>query len=395
MQNKRLEKIKSARSLNDILSVISDIEFEFRNSKVVVDKLVASLSTEIQIDHRDGSRKTRKVVKDEKFVAPNVKTLQKHVGVLTKLYDNTLELDAAEAMIKQAYAGNKKQPAALAAVKALRIDVENSIDDAFAALSEIGTKHLPTEMQTLVDKITANIVKTVSPDSYKDIKRLVYVVPDPAEANMFQFCEYIGLEELQNSEGFKYDMYYIVVTGVINNEGEATYYVNSLPDFKIPGKYPKGAAVENVREAEKRVALLLAHNNFILALDKLPLPLDTQRAKNTGITNIKGVVSATVKNDELTVLLDPSITTHAAVQKIVLELLARLNGVVGARKGSKAFIYKEGTIKGAKAIRFALVPDVENVKAARPINVARLNEVAEILSLNDKQRDALRFALQS
>lgn len=392
--SKRLEKIKNARSLNDIVSIVDDIAFEFKNSKAVVDKLIQSLSAEITFDSRDAGSGRRRVVKvkDEGFVAPNVKELQKHVGVIHKLYDNVLELDAAEALVKQAFAGNKKQKAALEAIRDLKKDIDDSLNDAFDTLNEIANKHMPSQMTELVDGLTKYLIDTLDVGAYKNIFRNVYVVPDTTDKHLFQFCAYIGIESLKNTSGYVFDQYYVVLTGVISNSGTASYFLNSFPDFKAPGRYPIGQSVADVSAARKRLGMLLAHNSLVLDLDKLPLPIDDQRAANVGITNLSGVEKATVKDDELTVILAPTIKTDNAVQKVVIEILGRLNAVVGTRKSSKVFTYKVGTVKGQKAVKFALV---SNVGGKGNFNLGQLNEVADMLNLTPKQREALRFALQS
>lgn len=389
MASKRLEKIKKARSLNDVLDVIKDIAFEFKNSQAVVGRLISSLSAEISFDAR-GTRPRAKVV-DTKFVAPKAAELQKHTAVIDKLYANVLELDAAEAMVKQAFAGHKKQKAALAAIADLKADVDASINDAFDALQEIANKHLPASMTKFVDGVTEYLLDVVDSKTFKDIFRQTYVTFDQEDKAALHFSEYIGLEGLKTTSGFTFDQYYVVVTGVINKTGAMTYYVNSFPDFKVPGKYPIGKEVADLNAAKKHIAILLAHNDFAVTGDKLPLPVDDSRAKNSGITSLKGVEKVAVVDDELIVSLAPTVKTDTMVNKIVIEIMARLKSILNNRTSKNIFTYKVSTVKGKKTIKFILVPNTD--RSTKDINLDRLHEVSDFMGLTPAQQKALKFAL--
>lgn len=390
---KRLDEIKAARSLNDIADIVSDIAYEFKNSSSIVKRLVASLSAEIVLDHH-AKTTTKTAVKDDGYTAPKTAELKKHVDVIYRLYDNVVELDAAEAMIKQAFAGNKKQAAVLASIKALKADIDDSINDAFAALDSIATNHMPKQMAKMSDGIEAHLISSIKASSYKDIHRQVSVVPGQEDKTAMQFCEYFGVEALKDSKGYTYDVYYVVLTCVIDKLGNAQFYVNSFPDFKQPGKYPLGKDVKDLRTATKHVDILLSHNDFKTDHERQPLPFDTDRASTMGLARIKGVSAVSVKNDELLVKLAPAIVDEksAAAQRVLIDVLARLNAVVGAKKNSKVFNYKFGTSAGAKAFKFILVPNVD--KNAVHFSVDKMRDAAEVLGLTDAQQTALRFALQ-
>ena len=389
MNSKRLDKIKSARSLSDILDIVSEIAYEFKNSSAVVKKVVNSLSTEIVMDQRRAKPKTG--VEDTAFVAPKLSELKKHVDVVQKLYDNVVELDAAEAMMKQSFTGNSKLPAALKAVKELKANIDASINDAFEALSEVAGKHLPKKMAVLVDGLTSHVIDVLPTKSYKNISRQVYVVPDQEDASMFHFCDYIGIEGLQNAQGFTYDRYYVIVTGVVSKAGVMKFHVNSLPDFKIPGRYPLGKEFTTLKEATKHVDLLLDHNNFVVDFEKQVLPLDDTRAKTSGLTTIKGIESVRIENDEITAILAPSVTTEKAAEAVRLDLQARLNSIVGLKKKDQLFQYKFVRRGSKRAVKFILTP---NVGRKMTTSIEKLHEISEQMGLTDKQQAALRFALQ-
>lgn len=389
--NKRIEKIKGARSLNDVLDVVSDIAYEFKNSSAIVNKLVSSLSAEIVMDMRDtrASKEARKASVQENFKAPALADLKKHTDVVNRLHDNVLELDAAEAMIKQSFAGHKKLAPALKAIKELKADIDASLNDAFDALEAVAEKHVPSKLARTTDALVGHLIDVLPAKTYKDVFKSLYVVPDK-ESGQFQFCSYLGIEGLKNLQGFTYDQYYFIVTGVINKQGVMRMYINGLPNFKIPGSYPLGKEFADTNAAKKQINLLLDHNNFVVDHEKLPMPVDEQRAKTAGFTNIKGVESVEVKEDEFIAVLQPGITDRAA-NLVVQDLLARLNSIVGATKNDKVFQYKPVRRGTKKAIKIILVP---NIGRKMNLSLQQLDEVAEQLGMSDRQKSAMRFALQ-
>lgn len=390
--NKRIEKIKGARSLNDVLDVVSDIAYEFKNSSAIVNKLVSSLSAEIVMDMRDtrASKEARKASVQENFKAPALADLKKHTDVVNRLHDNVLELDAAEAMIKQSFAGHKKLAPALKAIKELKADIDASLNDAFDALEAVAEKHVPSKLSRTVDTLVGHLIDVLPAKTYKDVFKSLYVVPDKATAGQFEFCAYIGVEGLKNLQGFTYDQYYFIVTAVINKQGAMHMHINGLPNFKIPGSYPLGKEFADTNAAKKQINLLLDHNNFVVDHEKLPMPVDEQRAKTAGFTNIKGVESVEVKDDEFIAVLQPGITDRAA-NLVVQDLLARLNSIVGATKNDKVFQYKPVRRGTKKAIKIILVP---NIGRKMNLSLQQLDEVAEQLGMSDRQKSAMRFALQ-
>lgn len=384
--SKRLDKIKAARNINEILDVVSDIAYEFKNSSAVVSKLVASLSATLVMDVRN---KTPKTI-DTDFKPPKAAELKKHVDVVNKLYDNVVELDAAEAMVKQSFAGNKKQAAALAAIRDLKRSIDDSINDAFDALGAIATKHVPTKFAKLTDAITSHLLDHLPSTSYKDIFRQLYVVPDPTESGFFHFCEYIGIDGLKNAQGFEYAAYYIVVTGVVEKTGVMKFHVNGLPDFKVPGRYPVGREVLDLSGAKKHIDMLLDHNNFVVDHERRPMPIDGDRATTAGFTSLPGVASVKIDDDALIAVLKSGLSAEQIAQANV-EIRARLSSIVGRKSGT---LFQSKLVRnGSKqALKFILVSDVGK---KMNISLQRLDEVSELMGLTDRQKTALRFALQN
>lgn len=389
----RKETIKNARSLNDVVDIVNDIAFEFKNSASVVKRLISSLSSkEITMDWRDTDNAAHERSREDvKFVAPKIAHLSKHVEVINKLYDNLLDLSSAEAMVKQSFAGHKNQAGALKQIAALKNEVRSAVEDAFEALSLIAQKHVPTKLDNLADGLKSHIIDELPTAAYKDIlPRQTYVIPDPKESGSFHFCDYIGIDGLKDESNYSYDDYYIVVTCVITKEGAAEFFVNGFPDFKTPGKYPLGVQVKALADAKRTVSHIFAANHFITEHERLALPITGDRAKESGIANIEGVTGVDVDDDELVVYVRADITKKNA-DSVINAVLGTLNRVAGTRKNDTRFKHSMVRREGKKALSFILTPNIGN-----KVNIAvtKLREVGEVLGLTDKQLEAFKFAMQ-
>ena len=388
--SKRMEQIKKARSLNDIADVVEDIAFELKNSKAIVNTLVSSMSAEVVFDARQ-QRPRAGGTKDAAYKAPKLKDIKKHSDVVNRLYASSDELDAAEASLKQAFAGNKRQKVILQEIAHLKSEVNDTLNAALDALQEMAEQHAPAPLTKLTDSLVSYMLDAIDQKQYTDMNRQVFVVNDEDDHSLMHFSNYIGVENLKATSGFTYDTYYVVLTGVVTQEGKLSFFLNSFPDFKVPGKFPIGKEVKNIEEVRRRLDLLLAHNDIAISLDKLPMPIDKNKAKNLGMTSLKGVEDVTVDDDSLIVLMTPGITQKAELE-IVIGIKARLRAITGNK--DVVSTYKKSTIKGKPALTFILVPDV-GAKKGKHLNLERLDEVAEMLDLDDKQKKALRFALQN
>lgn len=390
MSTARIEAIRKARSLNDLLTIVGQIEKEYQKNEGAVTELAESISNEeIVMDGRNRNPSTVKVVK---YVAPKPAELKKHWAVINSMYDSIMELDAAEAVMKQSFAGNKKTPAALKALRDLKADVNEKLNHAFDAINNIADKHIPYEMQKMSDKVISFLIDHLNPKSYKNMYRQVYVAPvDKA----MHFSVYVTVEGLKTESGFVFDQYNFVLTGVVGQDGTIEYFLTSIPDFKSPGRFPLGKQVTSIPDAQKRVDILLAHNDFLLTNDKLPLPFDEERAKTSGMTNLKNVENVAIKNDDIIVTMSPEVKTDKVLENTIIDVMARLNGLIGGNARNKTlFTYKVATRGGKKVVTFSLVANVAGKDKPLLINNEKLADVKQLLNLTDKQVEALKFAIQ-
>lgn len=390
MTSPRIEKIRKTRSVVDLMAIVEEIQKESTNNSKIVSNLIESLSAdEIYFDERRPEKSVTRV----KIKVPAKGVLEKHLSVLNKLHANIEELDAAEALLKTGFAGNRKATEAFKAVKELRQDIDNKLNDAFDALNSLAEKHLPTEIQDFSDKLERYLIKNIPHQSYGDMHKEFYVAPGKAKDEIDFSC-YISLDDLKDSKGYVHRDFYFVLTGVIDKTGNMRLHLNTFPEYKLPGSYPLGKEVANENAMKMRASMLLAHNNFELEHKKLTFPVSETKAKNLGLDSIKGVNQVFIHDDEMVLIIDPTVKDNK-VTDLAGSIIARLRGVIGQQ--SVHFKYTLGKAKGKRALKFILTPNEERGQVNKDlrINSAKLSELTHALDLKPAQVEALKHALQS
>jgi len=411
----RQAKIRKARSVNDLIDVLDEIAKDVtRNSKALVG-LVNSLSSvsgnsidtdEIKISHTGkgpvptSTKISTKVspttdtlgVKLEKFIVPPKHKLEKSVSVLQALYDNAKELDSVEALLTQSFAGAKNQAKALSAVQSLKEEVDRSIHAALSTLSELADKHLPSEMQRLNKKLIGFVLDTVDPTSYSDITEIVYVAP---KGDDILFSLYLCLENLKDDRGYTYSEFYIVLTGVVRSN-TIKYYLNTLPDFKIPGGYDVGKEVQNEKDAVRRLQLLLSANDILSDAERRHIPATTEDLRAKNIHKLSFVDNVEVKDDAIFVWLKAN-TPPSKYNTLITSVIPALKSALGLSSRSKSIFKWKVKKQGAKtALEFILTPDIRSdEKDQLSLNLTRLNELQRALDLTPEELTHIKKALKS
>lgn len=402
MKEDRFERIRKVRSLKDLTEILSGVKKEITLNGVTASRLKATVATAADETYTLGQpgrvrkigtkTRTKRIdfsAKISGFKAPSKASMEKHSKLLQGLYDNAKELDAIEAMLRSQFPGIKAQKAAIDAIEALREEVDSSLHTALEALNTVASKHIPKEMESLRDRAVAWLIDNLPENQYEDIGYMEYatVGDQPGEVS---FSVYIEISMLKNGHGYVFDEYFITLTGVVNAKGGIAYFVNALPDFKVPGKFPLGKQVDSESAMTQRISMLLAHNDVAPHLDKAPLPLhDAEDAASKGFTAIRGVKGAQVKDDAL--YLEIASTTNAAQQKKIVSETSQLLNLAMRRKKDAAISHKKVT-KGAKTfLKFILVFKPGTTPTS--VNAARLSEISHILDLTPDQMRKLRTSM--
>lgn len=399
----RFERIRKVRSLRDLTDILASVEKDITAGVSAAARLranqVATAADETYVIGEPGrvrrigtKTKTRKIdfsAKIAGFKAPSKASMEKHAKLLQGMYDNAKELDAIEAMLRTSFNGIKAQKAAIDAIVRLRKEVDTSLHSALETLNDVAAKHIPKEMESLRDQAVAWLLDNLPADQYEDLGHMEYVTvgDNPGEVS---FSVYIEISMLKNSHGYVFDEYFITLTGVVNAKGGIAYFVNALPDFKVPGKFPVGKQVTSESAMTQRISMLLAHNDVAPHIDKAPLPLhDSKDAASQGFTAIKGVKSAMVKDDAL--YLEIPATASAQGQKRIVSETVQLLNLAMRRKKDAAISHKKVTKGGKTYLKFILV--FKPGATPTSVNTSRLNEISHILDLDDNQMRSLRRSM--
>lgn len=433
----RLEKVRKARSLNDVISIVKDIAKDVVGHKKIITKgMTATAATKpteetLEIDHgghgpsklpkkpkkKYGTKPQKPAgagVKVEEFVAPPVKKIKEQSSLIHDLEENFHSLEAAEAMIKQAFSRATKQATALKGIQALKDEVQGMLDKAYELLQDISLKHLPDQLQELNQSLFDFMIEQIPQTKYEDITQHIFVTMHETDqpageakakgpskikiASEFSFHCYNVVHNLKTSSDWKFPQYVMALTGVVDKNMKMRFYLNALPDFKAPGKAPLGAEVNDADDLVRRAMLLLAHNDVVTEFDQKPMPLTTQEAEHRGFHRIAGVKSAKVVADELRITVLPGKATQANLQKIELEVRSLLQGVVGNLKRKRTVIMPKVAKNkaGETVIRFRLIPDLPSSgeKQQYHLNVSKLREMQEILDLPDDVAEQIKKVLK-
>lgn len=401
----RMEKIRKARSLNDLMDVVQDIRGEatagskttrnlFRATASIIDesKIVVIRGDGDYTPGRVSTKGKQKISFGEKlkdFAAPSKVTVDKHVGVIEKLHGNARDLEAVEAMLRQQFSGIKNSKAALDAIVELKDSINESIYKAMESLNKMAEKHTPKQILALRDALEGHLIDTLPEDTYDNIGTLDFI--NTTENGETVFSSHIQIDNLKNSHGYMFDVYYIILTGVVNKAGAVAYFVNALPDEQVPGKYPLGKQISSGDELKHRVEFLLSHNDILTELERAPMHVAHDELSRRGFDKIVGLKGAKIANDALTVEfekgLKPAVRTEA-----IKRIIALLNAAV-SRKKTTEVAHKAFTKAGKEFVEFILYIKPTGGKGTTHINLERFNEIAEIFDLSDGQKTALRRSL--
>jgi hypothetical protein len=246
-------------------------------------------------------------------------------------------------------------------------------------------------------------------NQYDDIREEVYVTvkgPDDDDGTVtkgpkkikidinkvdFAFHCYTIIDKLKNSTQFEFEEYCVVLTGMIDRNGTMRYFLNALPDFKTPGKFPIGQEIRTDTELEHRMSMLLAHNDIITELERKPMPLTTKTAKEKGFHSIDGVTAVHVVDDTLRV----TVQKGAKVDVIKAEVRSLLQSILGRRNKSKVLPREAKDNKGNVVLIFSLIPDIPDSEEKKDysINVSKLMDLKHVLGLPDDVIDDVKHAM--
>lgn len=282
--SKILDALKSARSLNDLLTTVDLIVSKIKSTEKISSRVLSSLSNRsilisiaqeteksgsriIELDDIQPTTKKKKAVKKggNKFKGilnspqvklPKIKDLVDGSSLVTDLNQNIAELQQALRILKSKdFSKMENNGSAVSMIKA-QIDKAIAMrDEQLAALSKISNEYIPNTHRQVKTETTKVIKGELAPENYSRIRSKTFVL-SPAD-NLIQFQSFFVVSDLVNSEGYAYEEYSFVVTGNLNTAtAEFVHFVTSLKDPKMPGTFPIGKEVTSLDDLKYKVRLL-------------------------------------------------------------------------------------------------------------------------------------------
>jgi len=385
----RSDKIRKARSFNDILDVIGEIAKDTFAAGKLVKKLYTSVSAKTKDEvfvvqrNKPGAIKTKMDV--SAIPDPSKKAIVKHMDIIGELHDAIKDLESIDATIQQSFRTSKNFQKASAGVKALIKENKEYLTQAYNALEKIANKHIPKNLQNIADNIEEFLISILPKDSYSNILGYNYILLDDKEKTVNYYC-YLEITDLK-LEKYKLDNFYFILSGILNiATGEMKIYLSGVPDFKIPGKAPLGINIGTTQDIKLTVRAILASNKIMKEFDKKPLPLPTTKSELRKF-KIPGVTGVEVKNDSLYVRFDKRKIDYDETIKQIIPLI-NLSFNRDKRSSIAHSPVKRGTESGW--IRFSLTFNPEQKGS---INVQRLRELADTFDLQESEINKLKYFL--
>ena len=323
----------------------------------------------------------------EKFVKPTTASMVKHNDTLAALFENVEELKFSIQMIEQNFEPSKQRDAALKAVRLLYKAADDRISDAFAALDSLSVKHMPTRMNQTAGAVIKHLRSTIDKSRYRAQHEYCHVANYKDSDVMFSF--YIVFLDLKSDSGYVFDKYYVVLTGVVS-KNMLTTYINTLPDFKLPGRYALGTEVSSLppQKINQYVDEFLAQNDVSVDLERQAFPLAKDRIKTSGLDKIPGVKSMYLFDDGLRLTLKPEFSAPEKHKDVAAPVMLMLNRLMGVRGKSKV-AYKS-IKRGNSAILEFVMLNTSGV--SKKLRKSDLSDIQELLGLTDSQVTQIREA---
>ena len=328
------------------------------------------------------------VVPLKKFVKPSTTTLVQNNEVLNQLLENVQELKYAIQLLEQGFEEGPQRDAALKASKLLFKSADDRIAAAFDVLDNLAVRHMPTPMNQIAKAMVKHLSTTVVKGRYKDVSEYCHVA-NYGTSGAIIFSFYHVFHELKSDSGFVFDKYYVVLTGIVENRG-LRLYINTMPDFKLPGRYPLGTEVSNLTPAKINIYAdeFLAQNDVSVELERQTMPIDKARIKTSGMLKIPGVKSMYVFDDGFRVSLKPEYSAPEKHALVAAPVMLRLNRLLG-NKGKSKVAYKTHRNGNTIMLEFVMI---NSSGLSKKLSKSGLSEIQDALGLTDAQVNQIRVA---
>ena len=444
------ERIRKARSLNDIVSVSKSIGFDIANIRANIRNSVSVSAEDFVIDTtrtvdtnpvRPKEVKERKLTLAEKreeerldkeraasrkdwtispiqapaspirlspgvkvigYKQPNIALITKHSKSMQVLHERSTSIETILAALEHTFSDAKGQEAALRGAKSVQKDVDSTYNSVAKELNAIAVKHAPQQLEDYAQAIQNQLIEVLDGSKYEHITLDLYVragdkvkTDTGASVVPVEFCYYTIINNLvlADDEGGEQpvEQYCIMLTGIVRDE-MIRYFLNAVPEFLPPGTYPLGKEVVGDKELSSRLKLLMSIHKIVGDIGHRPMPYAHDSHRVTAIREMDSVEDVTVADESISVRLRPEVSDEVQ-DKLITDVKVLLTPINGNRKSSPVRAIStvlKSTIKDV-ALSFAgSLPDIKLVRkeltAIPDVSRVVASKSAITVSLHDGRR---------
>jgi hypothetical protein len=410
--------LNKARNFNEFKAVVERVLDNLAKSGKAIDGLLMEVSSSrtlvrVLAAAKAGGNETVEIIRrgsgrsNAGYVAPNMKLIKSNWIALDEAYYYTELLSGS--LVPELVNSYKKQSAKLVAtIEASVKEYRAKIDKALKVIQGLGAKHIPTRLKETATKVEEDLkqrfAKLYEVPKYK---ASIYVAPTELDSEgkgnlgYFYYMNFPGLK----GEGKVYSEFYVVVIGVINEEGNINIKATVLGKFMMPNVIPvdtlknissPGAIIE-----ELEAQMFTLFNINVVKRLALPADFNTKAFKKAPAfekANIKKYIqSKSVVDDNLVLKLVPSVKADELNQVISL-VYPILKGMLGILSKDKRVLTSEPTKEGRSyVLTFSLQPNiaVKGGAVGTELDVNKIRELQVQLDLSDETVDDVIRVIQN
>lgn len=423
--SKNVEKLQNARSLSELLSVVDVIKASITKIGKSTNGLLKglsststiniSLSSAEEVELSDIKRKAKRASKETEL--SDIKTNHKKApaSLKTVLDKNTIKTPSKAQLAKNStaleeitsaiedlqialrvlttkqFAKMDDSKAAVALIKGLIDQAKTLKDTHLNAISVIARDFTPTDHKKAVKALRKLIKSEINEETYTAIQVKSFIL-NPAPDTIY-YQTFMLLRNLTNEDGFAYEAYSYVLTGSFDiGSGELTHYMTTLKDPKVPGTFPIGKEVPDVRALSTQIKAYNVIDSLISTQGRLKFnksgrdvrtgPLGASKDIDTYNIGGKTVAGIRIQNKQLYVRLKRGLSDKQK-KDLVMRLVPIIKAIFipKARKTSLNWKEIKGKNSGANFLVFTLSRN-EDTKSREFIH--KVSRLARELGLSPK-----------
>jgi hypothetical protein len=380
--SKNMSSLRKARSAQDILSILSSIRGATKAHAITVESiyLAATRLKQNRIESAGLEHKHTLTGRSLSKYKSLVARIAKHHTVLNALAVHKIEIGAIEAHLLQ-NTQVRKQESTLTLVMDLNGYVYKNYLRCLRSISVLASKYQPRQLITLRSAVETHIEDSLPSSRYSRLSSNVFVSAT-SENNIekFVFQQYINIRGLIDDDKYVVDDFYIILSCVLDNNGDATYHATSYKEFKSPGSFPLGAELTSIDEANEKVSKLLDDSSVKVKADMAPMK----------DINILGVKRVAVEPKKITLELKSG-TTPKQINTILTETLPAFYALQGAHGMHKRQLLHR--LRSDSAGRTKIEFILDKSESRTEVVDTKLGELRELFQLSDNDFKLVSRAL--